>query len=46
MNLTTVYWFLCIALVMATMVMAAGLVAFVTTIIERIQRISGHHARN
>lgn len=46
MNITTVYWTLCISLSVATLVMAAGLVAFVTTIIEKIQRISGRHARN
>lgn len=46
MDLTTVYWFLCVALTIAACVMTAGLVAFVITIVEQIQRISGRHARN
>lgn len=39
MNLTTVYWVLCVALAVAILVMAAGLVAIVTTSCESIQRI-------
>jgi ABC-type Fe3+-siderophore transport system permease subunit len=46
MDLTTVYWTICITLGVATCTMAAGLVAFVATIIGQIQRISGRHARN
>lgn len=48
MDLTTVYWTICIALSVAICTMAAGLVAFVTTAYESIQRIiSGNRqARN
>lgn len=47
MDLTTVYWTLCIALWVATATMTAGLVAIVTTAYESIQRIIGRrHARN
>ena len=46
MNLTTVYWIFSIALVVATLVMLAGLVALVTTIVEQIQRISERCVRD
>lgn len=47
MDFTTVYWVFCIALVVAICTMAAGLVAFVTTSYESIQRIiEGRQARN
>lgn len=48
MDLATVYWTAFIALVFAICVMAASLVAFVTTSYESIQRImSGYRkARN
>lgn len=46
MNLTTVYWVLCVALVVAICVMAAGLVSIVTNIVEQVRRISERHARN
>jgi hypothetical protein len=46
MNLTAVYWILSVALVVAALVMAAGLVAIITTTVEQIQRISGRHARD
>lgn len=39
MDLTTVYWTLCVALAVAICVMVAGLVAIVTTTYESIQRI-------
>lgn len=39
LDITTGYHILCIALVIAIMVMAASLVAFVTTTYESIQRI-------
>lgn len=47
MNLTIVCWVLCVALIIAILVMSAGLVAFVTTAYESIQRIMiARHARN
>jgi predicted PurR-regulated permease PerM len=46
MDLTTVYWILCVTLVVAICVMAASLVSIVASIVEQIQRISGRHARN
>lgn len=39
MDLTTVYWILCVALVIAISIMVAGLVAFVVLAYETIQRI-------
>lgn len=46
MDLTTVYWILAVALVVAICVMAAALVAFVTTTYETIQRISVQKSRD
>jgi FlaG/FlaF family flagellin (archaellin) len=47
MDLTTVYWIIAVALVVAICVMAAALVAFVTTSYETVQRImTNRHARN
>lgn len=46
MDLTTVYWIIAVALVVAICVMAAALVAFVTTAYESIQRISVRKTRN
>jgi ABC-type Fe3+-siderophore transport system permease subunit len=39
MNLMIAYWIFCISLVVATVVMLVGLVGFVMTIVEQIQRI-------
>jgi len=39
MDLTTVYWTICITFWVATGTMVAGLVAFVTTAYESIYRI-------
>ncbi len=44
MNLTTVFWILCIALVVASLVMAVGLVAIVVDIIDRVQRMRNRRA--
>lgn len=46
MDFTTVCWILSIALVVAICFMAAGLVTFVLTAIEQVQRIVGNHARD
>jgi FlaG/FlaF family flagellin (archaellin) len=46
MDLTTVYWIITVALVVAICVMAAALVTFVTTSYETIQRISANRSRN
>lgn len=47
MDLTTVYWFVCIALAVAIFVMTAGLVAIATTAYESIQRImSGRNTKS
>ena len=39
MDLTVIYWILCVALVVAILVMVAGLVAFVAAAYETIRRI-------
>lgn len=46
MDLTTVYWTICIALWVATATMAFGLVSFVTTSYESIHRIISGHRRS
>lgn len=45
MDLTTVYWTICVALWVAICVMASGLVTIVLIAVEKYQRISEHYAR-
>lgn len=46
MDLTTVYWIICMALGVAICVMAAGLVTIVLDIVLKVQQIRGYNARN